>query len=258
MPSPRSPLLALAAFALPALFAPAADAAVWSSTNVEYLYGWNYRLTDREAGVMTLEHASGFAYGDNFFFVDITHPVHDETKPEVLYGQWDPRFSLGKIFGTKLGVGPITDLLLTGELGYGAVPAPNVYQREYNYGLGLDIKIPGFAYFAVNFWVHDTPYREGVTYQISPYWGAPFHLGSVGFLFEGFLDYVGEEGEAGKGIGISYAYLITQPRLLIDLGSLWKKEGNLFVGTEVDIWHNKFGADDVDQFTPQAMVKWVF
>jgi len=252
----RPSLLAIAALALPACLPIAASAATWSSTNVEYLYGWNYRLTDREAGIITLEHVSGFAYGDNFFFLDITHPVHDTTKPEALYGQWDPRFSLGKITGAKLGFGPITDVLVTGELGYGA----NLfgYQREYNYGLGFDIKMPGFAVFAINFWVHDTPYHDGVTYQISPYWAAPFHLGPVGFLFEGFLDYVGEEGEAGKGAGVSHAYLITQPRLLLDLGSLWKKEGDLFVGTEVDIWHNKFGVDDVDQVTPQAMVKWVF
>jgi nucleoside-specific outer membrane channel protein Tsx len=253
MPSPRNPLLSLAAFAVSALLPQAARAAVWSSTNVEYLYGWNYRLTDREAGVITLEHASGFAYGDNFFFLDITHPVHDTDKASALYGQWDPRFSLGKITGAKLGFGPITDLLVTGELGYGA----NLfnYQREYNYGLGLDIKMPGFAYFAINFWVHDTPYLEGVTYQISPYWGAPFHLGQVGFVFEGFLDYIGEEGDNGK---VSHANLITQPRFLIDLGSLWKKEGNLFVGTEVSLWFNKFGVEDVDEILPQAMVKWVF
>lgn len=253
MPMPRTPLSALAAFAFSALLPSASPAAVWSSTNVEYLYGWNYRLTDREAGVITLEHASGFAYGDNFFFLDITHPVEDTTRASALYGQWDPRFSLGKLTGAKLGAGPITDLLVTGELGYGANLGG--YQREYNYGLGLDVKMPGFAYFAINFWVHDTPYFEGVAYQISPYWGAPFHLGTVGFVFEGFLDYIGEEGEGSK---VSHANLITQPRFLIDLGSLWKKEGNLFAGTEVSLWFNKFGVDGVDEILPQAMVKWVF
>jgi nucleoside-specific outer membrane channel protein Tsx len=246
-------LAAIAAFGTLITLPSPASAAIWSSTNVEYLYGWNYRLTDREAGTMTLEHASGFAYGDNFFFLDVTHPVHDTDKPSSLYGQWDPRFSLGKIFNSKLEFGPFTDVLVTGELGYGA----NLYgyQREYNYGLGLDIKVPGFAYFAINFWLHDNPQLDGVTYQISPYWGAPFHLGTVGFLFEGFLDYVGEEGSGGK---VSKAYVITQPRFLIDVGSLWHKEGNLFAGTEVSIWTPKFGVEDENEIVPQAMVKWVF
>lgn len=245
-------IAALSLFAL-AMLPSSAEAAAWSSTNVEYLYGWNYRLTDREAGVITLEHVSGFGYGDNFFFLDITHPVHDDTKPSALYGQWNPRFSIGKITGTSLVVGPITDVLVTGELGYGA----NLfnYQREYNYGLGFDIKCPGVPVLAINFWVHDAVYLDGVTFQISPYWGAPFKIGSVGFLFEGFLDYIGEEGdENGKAV----ANLITQPRMLLDLGSLFKKEGALFVGTEVSIWINKFGVEDVNEILPQAMVKWVF
>jgi nucleoside-specific outer membrane channel protein Tsx len=242
---------------LAAALAPAAThAAAWSSTNIEYLYGWNYKVGDEEAGTVTLEHASGFGYGDNFFFLDITHPIHDTSKPELLYGQWDPRFSIGKITGANLSAGPVSDVLVTGELGYGA--SPFGYEREYNYGLGLDLKVPGFAYFAINFWVHDAAGFDGVTYQISPYWGAPFHIGTVGFLFEGFLDYIGEEGKAGVERGVSSANLITQPRFLLDLGSLWKKEGNLFVGTEVSIWMNKFGIEDQNEFAPQAMVKWVF
>lgn len=257
---PRMPLAALAAFALPACLTAPADAAVWSSTNVEYLYGWNWdpSMGDEARGVITLEHASGFAYGDNFFFLDITHPTGRNKTFESVYGQWDPRVSLGKIANAKLGFGPVGDVLLTGELGYGAVPAPGVFQREYNYGLGFDIKMPGFAYFAINFWVHDTPYHEGVTYQISPYWGAPFHIGTVGFMAEGFLDFVGPEGKAGEDLGRSEPYLITQPRFLLDVGSLWKKEGNLYAGTEVAVWWNEFGVKDKNEFVPQAMVKWVF
>ena len=256
----RPSLLALAALALSACLPPGTHAAVWSSTNVEYLYGWNWdpKLGDEARGVITLEHASGFAYGDNFFFLDITHPNGRNKTPELVYGQWDPRFSLGKISNAKLEFGPFTDVLVTGELGFGAGPFAGDYQREYNYGLGLDIKMPGFAYFAINFWVHDTPYHDGATYQISPYWGAPFHLGTVGFLAEGFLDFVGPEGKAGVDAGRAEMYLITQPRFLLDVGSLWKKEGNLFAGTEIDIWWHEFGIKNVNEFVPQAMLKWVF
>jgi nucleoside-specific outer membrane channel protein Tsx len=259
-PMPKKSLLAPAALALAVCLPTAARAAGWSSTNVEYLYGWNWdpSMGDEMRGIVTLEHVSGFAYGDNFFFVDITSPTGRNKTLESVYGQWDPRISLSKISDSKLAFGPIGDVLLTGELGYGAVPVKNLFQREYNYGLGFDIKMPGFAYFAINFWVHDTPYHDGATYQISPYWGAPFHLGTVGFLAEGFLDFIGPEGKTGVDAGRSEMSLITQPRFLLDVGSLWKKEGNLFAGTEVAVWWNEFGVKDKNEFVPQAMVKWVF
>ncbi len=229
-----------------------AYSAIWSSTNVEYLYGWNWNkdMGKEEKAVITIEHASGFKYGDNFFFVDITHPLGDTANHEEVYGQWDPRFSLGKISGSSLAFGPIGDVLVTGELGYGANPL-GFYQREYNYGIGLDIKAPWFAYLAINFWVHDTPYNDGMTFQISPYWGLPFKISNVGFMFEGFLDFIGDEGKTAPS-------MITQPRLLLDLGSLWKAEGNLFVGTEVDFWWNEFGFRHKHEAVPQLMVKWVF
>lgn len=243
-----------------ALLPAAASAAAWSSTNIQYMYGWNWDPSmGREArGNITLEHVSGFGYGDNFFFVDIANPASDTAYYGALYGQWNPRVSLSKVSGASIAFGPIGDVLLTGELGYGAAAFNGAFQREYNYGIGFDIKVPGIPVLAINFWIHDTPYREGVTYQISPYWGAPFTLGPIGMVFEGFLDFIGPEGEAGKGAGKSEASLITQPRLLLDAGSIWKKPGSLFLGTEVAIWWNEFGIEGKDEFVPQAMVKWVF
>lgn len=233
-------------------------ASTWSSTNVHHLYGFNFdpTLSKEKHGTLTLEHASGFAYGDNFFFLDITHAIGDTNYASSLYGQWNPRFSLSRITGAGLSAGPIGDVLLTGELGYGS--GGGLYQREYCGGVGFDLKIPGFAYFGLNFWLRDTPYREGVTYQISPYWGAPFSVAHLNFLFEGFLDFIGPEGEAGKGAGKAEMALITQPRFLLDLGSVWKKPGNLFVGTEVAVWWNTYGIEDKEEFVPQSMVKWVF
>ena len=86
-----------------------AYAATWSSTNVHYLYGWNFEptLSKEDHGTVALEHASGFAYGDNFFFLDVSNGVlEDNTVASTLYGQWNPRFSLSKITGMALAMGP--------------------------------------------------------------------------------------------------------------------------------------------------------
>ncbi len=44
---------------------------------------------------MTFEHASGWDYGDNFFFVDIKHIADKDGNG--YYGVWHPRFNLGKL-----------------------------------------------------------------------------------------------------------------------------------------------------------------
>ena len=247
-----SKYLAIAAFLTAPWMPKTALAANWSSTNVHYLYGWNFEpsLSKEKHGTVTLEHASGFAYGDNFFFLDVSNGVlEDNDVASTLYGQWNPRFSLSRITGAPLALGPITDVLLTGELGYGA--GGGLYQREYCGGIGFDVKIPGFAYFGVNFWLRHTDAYDDVTYHFAPYWGAPFAVGQVGFLFEGFLDLIGPEGD-------SEMWLISQPRLLVDVGSLWKKPGNLFLGTEVAINWNAYGIKDKEEYVPQLMTKWVF
>ena len=67
-PSERGAAWALLLWLLAA--APAAQSASWSSTNVQILHGTTYEVGRRERGIMTLEHASVWAYGDNFFFFD--------------------------------------------------------------------------------------------------------------------------------------------------------------------------------------------
>ena len=44
----------------------------------------------------------------------------------------------------------------------------------------------------------------------------------------------------------------------MDVGSLWSKPGNLFLGTEVAINWNAYGIKDKEEYVPQLMTKWVF
>ncbi len=231
------------------LWASAVGAAEWSSTNLQYLYGANFELGDGSRGTITLEHVSGWTYGDNFFFLDITNPVEEKTRATSVYGQWNPRLSLSKLTGTGISAGPIGDLLITGELGFGGGV------REYLYGAGLDLKLPGFAYFAINFWVRDDASIDGITYQISPYWMLPIDLGPVKLQFGGFLDFAGPEGE---GESRKESFLITQPYLLLDIGNFAKSPGMLFMGVEYAHWTNEYGIKGINENVPQAMVKWIF
>jgi nucleoside-specific outer membrane channel protein Tsx len=230
-----------------ALTAGAAGAADWSSTNVQVLYGDGFKVQPPEARtIITLEHASGWTYGDNFFFFDVTEPFANDTS---LYGEWHPRFSFNKIFKKEMGQGFFRDVLLATELN---VENNGLPWRAYLYGVGFDFNIPHFQFFALNLFVRDDKMiRDDSTFQISPSWNLPFTLGQTNWEFRGFVDFAGAEGEGE-------AQTLAQPQLLVNLGSLFKQPGTLWVGVEYQYWKNKYGIDGVDENFVQLMGRWDF
>jgi len=107
----------LTALVILALGSGLAPAATWSNTSVSFLKGSGYELASSEdATIITLEHASGWRYGDNFFFFDIFQPFDIDTG---IYGEWHPRFSFGKITNSDLGFAFVKDVLLATELNAG-------------------------------------------------------------------------------------------------------------------------------------------
>lgn len=228
-----------------------AGAAQWSSTNAQYLYGDNYTDvgTDSEVSgsIITLEHVNGWAYGDNFFFVDITNPDRGDSKLGTgYYGELSPRLSFSKMMGKDLTAGIIKDVLLTttAEIGNGF--------HNYLYGIAIDLNIPKTPVAQINTYVRNEvgPGKDS-GYQVTLVWLTPFNLGNLSFAFEGFFDYAFDQDHAEDNI-------ITAPRLLVDLGKAWGSEGVLQAGIEYQVWRNKFGIDGIDEDVPQFMVKWVW
>lgn len=214
----------------------------WSSTNLQLLYGDNYELGPKERTILTLEHASGWEYGDNFFFVDVTDFEDEGTS---LYGELLSRLSLSKISGRKIGVGALSDVLLAGHLEFGEGV------RTYLYGIGTNWDLPGFAFFKLDFYVRDEPdLRASPTWQITPSWLLPFQIGPVKASLGGFVDFAGSQGERESSI-------VGAPQLLVDIGNFWGAPDRLHAGIEYQFWRNKFGIDGVDEDVVQLMLKWV-
>ncbi len=245
---------------IPALFsssATLAGSAIWSSTNIQYLYGDSYQsiyydpvmdgLTSKDdtRSIITLEHVDGWKYGDNFFFVDITNPNRSkEETPTSFYGEISPRLSFGKMSGKDLSFGIIKDVLLTTtmEVGEGF--------HNYLYGIAVDLELPRIPVFSINYYVRNEAGTDTGN-QLTLVWVAPFSIGAVDFSFEGFLDYA-------YGVDPSEDNLITAPRFLVDVGKFWGAPGDLQVGVEYQIWRNKYGIKDIDEDVAQAMVKWIW
>lgn len=242
-----------------------AGSATFATTNIQYLHGTRYAdfdpeggfSEDDEAGIITVEHFNTWKYGDNFFFVDITNPFGKgdgfgttaETSA-AYYAELSPRLSLGNIFaGHELSAGIVKDILFTATL---EIPESPVEQTLL-YGLAVDLKLPGLQFFQFNWYIrdsHDSAIDSGQ--QITLVWGAPFKLGPVPMVFEGFFDYAWGEDPLEDNI-------ISAPRLLVDVGALTELgENKLQVGVEYQIWRNKFGIDGMDEDVPQVMVKWIW
>lgn len=239
--------LALAALFLAPFAAQEAQAGMtlWNQTNVQFLWGGQfknpYAHTEGTQSTITVEHANAWKYGDNFLFFDVTDSEKDKTG---IYGEISPRLSLGKITGRDLSAPFVKDVLLasTVEVGQGF--------RNYLYGVGLSLNLPKFNFADLNVYVRNDPKQPGSTYQVTPCWQLPFTVGKADMIFEGFTDIAGSEGNLGFNID-------AQPRLLLDLGKFWDAPGSVYFGTEVIYWHNKYGVKGVNEFAPQAMVKFV-
>lgn len=234
-----------------------AGAAEWSSTNIQYLYGNSYEAIyfdpargeldsyDVSGAIITLEHVNGWKYGDNFFFVDMTNAERSGTDIDTgLYGEISPRLSFSKMSGADLSAGIIKDVLLTSTLEVGSG------FHNYLYGLAVDLDLPGWPVFQVNWYVRNEAGTD-TGQQITLVWVKPFTLGGLDFTFEGFLDYAYD-------LDPSEDNLLTAPRLLVDLGKTWGAPGVLQAGVEYQIWRNKFGIDGIDEDVAQVMLKWIW
>jgi nucleoside-specific outer membrane channel protein Tsx len=211
----------------------------WSAFDFQYLYGANWKLGAKKKDILTLEHADGWLYGDNYLFVDVSH-IANQSDPTSVYGEWQPRVSVSKLLGQKWGFG---DVLETNRLAFSGGFLAHLS------GIAVDLNIPGFAYFHQHAFVRNDIHLDGITWQLTTEWSVPISLGPIRLVQDGFVHFIGKEGTAQFNI-------ITQPQLLLDLGNFGGYEDQLFVGTEVDIRYNEYGIKGQNEVVPQAMAEW--
>ncbi len=241
----KSSLSAISLVLLP-LTSQAAD---WSSTNVQLLRGHDYALGETHRSIMTLEHASGWGLGDNFFFIDITNPTGSHTSQ---YGEFSPRLSLSKTLGIKP-TGWIKDYFLAATFEMG----DNLNAQLF--GVSAAFNVTGFDYLNANLyyrqshrdWVSENTDAGG---QVTVTWRYPFSIAASKWQFGGFIDYAFNET---GGTSPKKDNLMAAPQLLVDIGQALGKGGSLLLGFEHQIWRNKFGVTGVDENVTQAMVKWI-
>jgi nucleoside-specific outer membrane channel protein Tsx len=220
----------------------------WTSSNFQVLHGSGFKLGANTRSTMTVEHTNGWRYGDNFLFIDVTQ--RDDVGVEV-YGEWYPRLSLSRLSNKDLSIGVFKDFFLVGGINASTEPDGDAF-KAYLLGVGTSFKLPGSGIFNLNFMAqkHDQVNTTGI--QITPSWSIPFEIGRLKFIFDGFLDWVSNSSSGGK------PFILMQPQLLLDVGSLVGNSGSIYLGIEYYYWRNKFGIDGIHEKALQGMLKITF
>lgn len=243
---------------------PAVHAFDWQTNEIQYQYG-NLDVPsfagggDEDVHIGTLQHASGWKYGDTFAFIDFSD---GSEQGHEAYGEIYTNLSLGKISGADLGFGPVKDIGII--LGYNWGDEAEV--RKYLPGVRLALDVPGFTF--VNFDVtaylddnngasHGGAPKEDDSYMVDVSWARPWTWGSHAFSFEGHMEYIGSrDNEFGEKVE---GHFLAQPQIRYDLGkTLWNTADKLHVGVEFQIWENKLGDRKTDEFATQFLAAYRF
>lgn len=215
--------------------------------------------TQSDTDILTLQHASGWDFGDLFFFADYLDDRHpDGFNDGDLYSELYLNISLGKLADTAVGAGPINDIGLLAGINY----SEDARVRKYLPGIRLSWDLPGFAFFNTDFTLYlddstgvtggGAP-AESDSYMIDLNGAYPFTVGKQRFSIEGHGEYIAErDNEFGQTV---HDWILLQPQFRYDLGhTLWNTPDRLFVGVEWQYWRNKLGDKQTEDNVLQALV----
>lgn len=212
--------------------------------------------------VLTFQHASAWEYGTNFLFIDyLSDNKKDGFNDRDFYGEWYPTLSIPKIVGMDgFKLGPVNDVRVIAGINVGI----DANVRKYLPGIQLGWDVPGFIFLNTELEAYiddsDGAASGGAPKQTDSWifdvsWAYPFGIGGAKFSFEGHAEYIdGRKNEFGGDVSW---WMLAQPQLRFDLGDMaFNKAGQLFIGTEVEVWLNKLGDPKTDEFAPQFLVVW--
>lgn len=284
-------IFTLSALALAVSAAPQLSAATWSDTYIGYRYGTQFQEPSNpdkvKKHVLQLTHASGYAYGQNFFNLDLLQsnnmdPASGDAKGEgkgatEAYLTYRHQLHLGKVFDTDLGFGPVKEVALTAGFDLNTKNtafAPR--KRMLVAGPTLKFYVPkGFVDLSLLYAYEQNhcglsgcgapgnhndisfdPY-----YVVSLAWGLPFQAGPVPMKFQGFANYNTEKGEDYFNNGTK-PEILSRTSLMVDVGQLaFNKSNTLWAGVGYEYWRNKFGnhgKDGVNTTAPTFQLEWHF
>ena len=221
------------------------QAATFSSTKIELLYGQDFLRgvdgAEIDEATFTIANATGFTWGDSFFFADV-NGINDTEDTGGIHMEFSTRYRFWEAkqsYIIKSAYGIIQADITSNTFVEKLVPM---------IGASIDWEIPGFNFFKSHLQYRDDPKKKGSSVQFTLVWNLAFILAEQNFSFEGFADWTQGEGE---GVG-SESNLLMQPQLL------WMINKNIALGIEYQYWKNRLGIEGLNEKVPQIMARWTF
>ena len=232
----------------------------WNNSSISILKGDNFSVgPDKSRTEFTYENAVGTAFGDSFFWMDVTSPVSkaDGERTTAMYGEWSPRISLSRFIEGFRDDGWIKDIKQANTFEFGN---NNFGQSRANlFGVGLDFNIPGFAFFQWNFYFRDNLDVPGVTTQSTIAYLMPLNINdNWKFKWNAYIDIV--HGDEGNSVNSNYvdSHYHTAQQFMWDTGALIKSLPGLNMGLEYQLWENKYGiVDGESEYNLKYMIQLV-
>jgi len=231
-------------------------------------------LSNEDIGVITLEYAGKYTWGDSFVFFDRLNASADEYAPrkQKNYLEASARLSIPFLLdqsafnlatgSTSAHDSVIKDYFFAGTLEYAYL---NVKSADINneithfsstttntlLGLGIAWHSDFFSYLNTNFYYAKNE-QQANDYQLTVTFAKSFQLADLSFKTNGYLDW----SSAAQDHKTSFHF---SPQVLLDLGATFYRAKILYVGIEYSYWRNKYGLANIDdEHTVSAMVKLSF
>jgi len=236
-----------------------------AQTEAHLQYGTHtnpFLKTTSETVILTMQHASQWKFGDNFFFVDFLDDGGDDGFNEMdAYGEWYSNLSLGKVTGSEFGSGPVADFGLLAGVALGT----DANFRQWLPGARISWDLPPFIFLNTDLMIGidagrgpdgGSPPKLDNRFVLDVNGLLPFKAGALSFSITGHAEYAGATtDEFGRDVPAS---ILAQPQLRWDVGQAAGGSANaLQVGIEYQYWSNKLGTD-VNESVVQLLVVWGF
>ncbi len=250
----------------------------WQDNSISFLYGEDFKGEGASEQTWTLEHASGWVWGDIFFFLDYVRSwdysgrynqqdTHYDAAAngnfssdsnDFYYMEFSPRVSLSWLTDADWSYAPIglkdTKLAFTYEKGNGG---GHFSAENYLMGVGFDWDIPGFAFFESNFYAVRTHNQTRLTIPTFPGpvpvniqanekdWTWQVTLAGAYPFSVGEQDFVIDGYLDWRGPSSGQGTLHSTGSSIQakwDAGkALFDAPRKLYVGAELNYWNNKYG-----------------
>jgi nucleoside-specific outer membrane channel protein Tsx len=238
-------------------FAGAAGAAEFQSVNINALYTTKSKADtvlgtgtdDEKLKTYQFEYFGGLKYGDIYVDAEVFSGDNVAGAGAGSFGgitNWqslivfNPRLSLGKLSGGKLGFGPLADVSLIARY----ERASYADFRTYNHGVSFNFNVPGFAYFESGILRRNTNFYHGKVLWRSVLMSNPLELGGQRVRFN-LLSLV-------NGTEVNGTEVFLRPELLWELDA----KGSFQLGVRYEVHRYKVNDRDYSRYSPNVMLKW--